>query len=187
MIEIVGPSSLSADARRCRRVSPAIVSTKRGEQRHRGDDRRADGEALGDGLGGVTDGVEAHHDALGLAVELAGHLGDTGGVVGHRTERVLGDDHAGGCEHAHAGERDEVEARTGCCRRRAAIAAPMAMAMAMMAHTVDSRPRRRCPTSTVVAGPVRAASAISRTGRRLGRREVLGEPAHDLGEHETDR
>ena len=36
--------------------------------------------------------------------------------------------------------------------------------MAMMAHTVDSRPELM-PDSTVVAGPVRAASAISRTGR----------------------
>ena len=43
------------------------------------------------------------------------------------------------------------------------IAAPMARAMAMMAHTEDSRPEVM-PDSTVVAGPVRAASAISRTG-----------------------
>ena len=82
---------------------------KRGEQGHRGDDGRADGEALGDGLGGVAHGVEADHDPLGLAVELARHLGDAGGVVGHRAEGVLGDDHAGGGEHAHAGEGHEVE------------------------------------------------------------------------------
>ncbi len=36
--------------------------------------------------------------------------------------------------------------------------------MAMIAHTDDSRPEAM-PESTVVAGPVRAASAISRTGR----------------------
>ena len=42
-------------------------------------------------------------------------------------------------------------------------ATAMARAMAMMAHTVDSRPTLS-PDSTVVAGPVRAASAISRTG-----------------------
>ena len=35
--------------------------------------------------------------------------------------------------------------------------------MAMMAHTEDSRPEEM-PASTVVAGPVRAASAISCTG-----------------------
>ena len=39
----------------------------------------------------------------------------------------------------------------------------MAMAMATIAHTVDSRPLLM-PASTVVAGPVRAASAISCTG-----------------------
>ncbi len=89
--------------------SLAIVSMYEREQGHRGDDRRADGEALRDGLGGVADGVEAHHDALRLAVELAGHLGDAGGVVGDRAERVLADDDAGGGQHAHAGEGDEVE------------------------------------------------------------------------------
>ena len=41
----------------------------------------------------------------------------------------------------------------------------MAMAMAMMAHTDDSSPMAM-PASTVVAGPVRADSAISRTGLR---------------------
>ena len=45
------------------------------------------------------------------------------------------------------------------------IATPMAMAMAMIAHTEDSRPMEM-PESTVVAGPVRADSAISRTGLR---------------------
>ena len=52
-----------------------------GEQGDSGDDRRTDREALGDGLGRVTDGVEADHDPLGLAVELARHLGDAGRVV----------------------------------------------------------------------------------------------------------
>ena len=37
--------------------------------------------------------------------------------------------------------------------------------MAMTANTVDSRPELM-PDSTVVAGPVRAASAMSRTGAR---------------------
>ena len=57
----------------------------------------------------LPDRVEAHHDALGLALELARHLGDAGRVVGDRTERVLGDDDTGRGEHAHAGEGDEVE------------------------------------------------------------------------------
>jgi hypothetical protein len=45
-----------------------------------------------------------------------------------------------------------------------AMATPMATAMATMAHTADSRPDRGA-RQHVVAGPVRAASAISCTGR----------------------
>ena len=41
----------------------------------------------------------------------------------------------------------------------------MAITMAMMAQTADSSPMEK-PDSTVVAGPVRADSAISRTGDR---------------------
>jgi len=63
--------------------SEPTVSIEAGEQGDRGNDRGADRESLRDRLGGVTDGVEAHHDALGLAVELTGHLRDAGGVVGH--------------------------------------------------------------------------------------------------------
>ena len=44
-----------------------------------------------------------------------------------------------------------------------AMATPKAPAMATIAHTVDSMPELM-PASTVVAGPVRAASAMSRTG-----------------------
>jgi hypothetical protein len=43
------------------------------------------------------------------------------------------------------------------------MATPRATAMAMMAHTDDSRPDA-VPESTVVAGPVSAAWAISCTG-----------------------
>ena len=55
---------------------------ERREQCHRGNDGRADRDTFGYRLGGVADGIEAHHDALGLASEFAGHLGDTSGVVG---------------------------------------------------------------------------------------------------------
>ena len=48
------------------------------------------------------------------------------------------------------------------------MATPMAMTMAMMAQTDDSRPMLM-PDSTVVAGPVRADSAISWTGRARSR------------------
>ena len=57
--------------------------------------------------------------------------------------------------------------------------------MAMIAQTLDSRPELM-PESTTVAGPVRDASAISCTGARLGRGEVLGEPADHLGEDQAD-
>ena len=63
------------------------------------------------------------------------------------------------------------------------IATPMATEIATIAHTDDSSPEL-VPDRTVVAGPVRAESAISWTGRLVGRGEVLGEPAHHLGEHE---
>ena len=65
------------------------------------------------------------------------------------------------------------------------MAAPRATAMARMAHTVDSRPEAM-PDRTVVAGPVRAASAMSRTGAVLGRGEVLGQAADALGQDEAD-
>jgi hypothetical protein len=45
------------------------------------------------------------------------------------------------------------------------MATPSAMAMAMMAHTEDSRPME-IPESTAVAGPVRVEAAISLTGPR---------------------
>ncbi len=45
----------------------------------------------------------------GLALELARHLRDARRVVGDGTERVFRHDDTGGREHAHAGERDEVQ------------------------------------------------------------------------------
>ena len=171
--------------RRSRGSSVPIVSMKRGEQRHRGDDRRADGEALGDGLGGVAHRVEAHHDPLGLAVELAGHLGDAGGVVGHRAEGVLGHDDAGGGQHAHAGEGDQVE-------RELQVAAAEADGDAEGDGDGDDGVDRgleaggRCPASTTVAGPVRAASAISCTGAVSVAVKYSVRRLTDLGQDEAD-
>src|SRR5918996_1539237 len=51
------------------------------------------------------------------------------------------------------------------------MAAPSAMAMATMAHTDDSRPDD-VPASTVVAGPVSAATAVSPAGGGSGGGEV---------------
>jgi hypothetical protein len=46
---------------------------------------------------------------LSFPLELTGHLGDAGGVIGHRSECVLRHDHAGGGEHPHAAQGNEVE------------------------------------------------------------------------------
>ena len=98
-----------------------------------------------------------------LAVELAGHLGDAGGVVADRAERVLGDDHPGRREHAHAAQGDEVE-------RELQVAAAEHERDADGDGDGDHRVHRAlqagrpCPDSTTVAGPVSADSAISFTG-----------------------
>src|SRR5215813_7959259 len=76
------------------------------------------------------------------------------------------------------------------------IATPMATEMATMAQTLDSSPVL-VPDRTVVAGPHRARHDSpcghehrARVGDLLdgllvGRREVFGQPAHNLGEDET--
>ena len=74
-----------------------------GEQHQRAEAGRADGIALGDGLGGVADRVER----VGGLADLLGqarHLGDAAGVVGDRTEGVERHHHAG--QRQHAGHRD---------------------------------------------------------------------------------
>ena len=65
------------------------------------------------------------------------------------------------------------------------IAAPIATAIATTAHTDDSRPID-VPVSTVVAGPPPVAVGDVLHRPRLGRREVLGDAARHLGEHEAD-
>ena len=74
-----------------------------GEQHQRAEARRADGVALGDGLGGVADRVER----VGGLADLLGqarHLGDAAGIVRDRTEGVERHHHAG--HRQHAGHRD---------------------------------------------------------------------------------
>ena len=67
------------------------------------------------------------------------------------------------------------------------MATAMATAMAMIAHTEDSSPIAM-PASTVVAGPVRADSAISCTGLRsvevkCSVMRLAAWPRADAGEH----
>jgi len=54
-----------------------------GEQHQRGEARRADGVALGHGLGGVTDRVQRIGDGAHRVGQMA-HFGDAAGVVGDR-------------------------------------------------------------------------------------------------------
>ena len=90
------------------------------------------------------------------ALELAGHLGDALGVVGDRAVGVHRDDDTDRREHAHARQRDDVEAlreqvrRSGSASRKATMIVP---ATTSAAHTDDSRPTEK-PVRIVVAVPV---------------------------------
>ena len=84
-----------------------------GEERDGGDDRGADRDALGLGLGRVAHGVEVGEDLAGALVAalllflhrlgVVAHFADAVGVVGHGTEHVHRDGVAGQREHADAG------------------------------------------------------------------------------------
>ena len=84
------------------------------------------------------------------------HLGDAGGVVADRAEGVLGDDDAGGGEHAHAGEGDEVERRTACEPPRPP---GWRVATRRRRHRPGSAPPTRRPT------PCRRGAGEDRGGR----------------------
>ena len=73
------------------------------EQHQRAEARRADGIALGDGLGGVADRVQRIGGLADLLGQ-AGHFGDAAGVVRDRTEGVERHHHAG--QRQHGGHRD---------------------------------------------------------------------------------
>mmetsp|Transcript_8188 Transcript_8188/g.14005 ORF Transcript_8188/g.14005 Transcript_8188/m.14005 type:complete len:345 (-) Transcript_8188:1735-2769(-) len=80
-----------------------------GEEKKRGQGGRSDGVALGQGLGGVADGVHAVADGAGLWGCLA-HLADAAGVVGDGAEGVHGEDKGCRGEHAHCGDGDAEQA-----------------------------------------------------------------------------
>ncbi len=81
-----------------------------GVQGQRGQRRRADGEALADGGGGVAERVELVGDLARLGPEVR-HLGDAARVVGDRPVGVHahGDPDRG--EHPDPGQRDAVQPR----------------------------------------------------------------------------
>ncbi|VTR67620.1 hypothetical protein DESC_610203 [Desulfosarcina cetonica] len=68
-----------------------------------------DGVALGDGLGGVTNGIQRVGDGADALVHFS-HLGNTTGVVGDRAVSVNGDNHTGHGEHGHGGHGNTVQA-----------------------------------------------------------------------------
>ena len=141
-----GESRVAArDARRLERLNSASAVSG----------GRADGEALGDGGGGVAERVERVGDLADFGSRLR-HLGDAAGVVGDRAVGVDGDDDAGGREHADRGDRDAVDAESSAASARAP-----AVGDAMASDDEDDRARRRrsCRRDAarmVVAGPVSA-------------------------------
>ena len=155
----------------------------RGEQGDGCDDRRSNRKTFGDGLSRVTDRVEADHDLFGLALELTGHLGDTGSVVRDRSKGVLGDDHPCGCKHAHPGERDQVE-------RELQVATSERNCDAQRSRDRDDRVDRGLEAGGDARQDRRCRTGSSRLrnlahGSGLGRREVLGQAARDLSQNQS--
>ncbi len=68
------------------------------EQGQHGQGGGADGEAFGDGFGGVAGRVE-DVGAFDHFLIHAGHFGDTAGIVNDGAVGVRGNDHAGNGEH----------------------------------------------------------------------------------------
>jgi hypothetical protein len=83
------------------------------EERRRREDGGGDRDALGDGLGGVADGVEVGEDPGARGVDVVRHLGDALGVVRDRAEGVHGDDDADRGEQATTGQGDEEQRQRG--------------------------------------------------------------------------
>ena len=86
-----------------------------GKKRQRGECGGADREALADGGGGVSDGVQfvsALADFLGQPA----HFRDASGVVRDRAIGIDGELHAGIREHADCGDRDAIKSgeMVGC-------------------------------------------------------------------------
>ena len=83
---------------------------ERRKQTQRGDDRGRDGEALGEGLGGVAHRIEVRHDLVGalvdvtvLVVQGTAHLEDAVGIIGDGAIGVHGQDIAGRCQQPDTG------------------------------------------------------------------------------------
>ena len=154
------------------------------EERRRSQNRRGDGDALGDRLGRVADRVELGEDLGALPVDVARHLGDALCVVRDRTEGVHGDDDADRREQATAGERDEEEGqgdRSAAEEEGGVDRGPddgCGVDRRFQADA-DAREHDRRGTRQRGAGHV--------DGRALvGAGEVAGEPQDDAGEDDAD-
>ena len=164
--------------------NPVEVSLEEQEGGQAGGDH---GITLGQGLGGVADGIQPVGDLADFRAG-AGHLVDAVGVIGDRAEGIHGKDVRAGHQHAHGGDgRAEgagARRRRSCCAepdRPAAGQTPMTMAVAK----VVSKPTAT-PMTILVAGPVLEASAmiLDRLVARFG--VVLGNEDDDDAGDDTD-
>ena len=131
------------------------------EQQERRQRRRGDGISLRQRLRRVADRVQSVGDLAGTRLGPA-ELGDAAGVVRDRAEGVHCQDVGGGHEHAHGrdgGPEDAADVVAVGALQARLVAEPMAGE-----EGVVSKPTA-VPLMMFVAGPVRDASAISRTGR----------------------
>ena len=81
----------------------ADVGQKRTKQGYGSNHSRTNGNALGNGFGGIADGIEVIHDCPGVFVETR-HFADTVGIVRDRTKRVHRNRVAGEGQHPDTGE-----------------------------------------------------------------------------------
>jgi hypothetical protein len=151
----------------------------RHEEDEGGEAGGADRVALGDGLGGVADGVE-RIGGVAHFFRQVGHLGDAAGVVGDGAIGVDGDDDAGHGEHGHDGHGDAVQAGGAATGRF--------VAGEDAGGDDEHRQRRRLHGHGEalddvggVAGEARLGDALHRVVAR--RREVLGDD-DDEGGHD---
>ncbi len=157
---------------------------ERAEQRGRGEHGGGDRDALGDGLGGVADRVEAGEDERALLGDLAGHLGDALRVVADRAEGVHRDDDADGGEQTGAGQRDGEQRDD---RRAAAEQERRVDRAADEQRGVDGRLEADGDAGQDDggrAGERALADLLDRLAVGLG--EVAGEHLDEAGQHDAD-
>ena len=158
-----------------RRLEPVGVVREEHQRRQPG---RADGVALGHGLGRIAHGVERVGDVADLLGQVR-HLRDAAGVVGDRAIGVDRHDDAGHGEHGGRRDGDPVQLREG-------VGAP------------DRRRHQQHRDGGGLHGHAESGDDVGRVAGGGGRRDVLhrgvllggvvlGDPDHRAGQHETDQ